>query len=109
MNHHVAYICKEHSAVQRQCRCPAPITNVFTEECRHGELTDQSLFWNESTKRIVCGKPETKAPEKAPLVFGGMTLTWAQGDVDIRAAGGGALRLQRADLPAIIAWLQETP
>jgi hypothetical protein len=43
--------------------------------------------------------------EKEPLVLGGMTLTDTQGDVDIRTGGGGMVRLQRADLPAIITWL----
>lgn len=108
MSHHTVHICAEHHRVQRRCKCPAPITTVITEPCKHGELTDQSLFWDGTT--IVRGNPAMKKPEKAPLVSGGMTLTWDQGDVDIRPTGGGGMvRLQRADLPAIIAWLQETP
>lgn len=58
MSHHYAHICAEHKAVQLQCRCPEPITEVIEEECKHKELTDQSLFWNGT--KIVRGYLEGK-------------------------------------------------
>lgn len=56
MNHHTAHICAVHKAVQLQCKCPEPITQVIEEECKHGELTDRSLFWNGT--RVVRGPIE---------------------------------------------------
>lgn len=52
--HDTIHICAEHKRVQRRCRCPEPIKYAIEEECKHGELTDQSLFWN--GEKIVRGK-----------------------------------------------------
>lgn len=56
--HDSAHICAEHKHVQRRCKCPTPITHVIEEECKHGELTDQSLFWNGT--KIVRGQPRVQ-------------------------------------------------
>lgn len=57
MSHSSAHICAEHKAVQLQCRCPEPDTPVIEEECKHGELTEHSLFWNGT--KIVHGSELT--------------------------------------------------
>lgn len=57
MSHDTIEICAEHKYVQKRCKCPEPIKRAIEVACRHGELTDQSLFWDAYQSKIVRGKP----------------------------------------------------
>lgn len=67
MSHSSARICAEHKIVQRQCRCPEPITSVIEEECKHGEESPpgtpypiKHLYWNGT--KIVRENPLDASP-----------------------------------------------
>lgn len=89
MSHISARICAEHKAIQLRCRCPEPIIHVIEEECKHGELTDQSLFWDGS--KIVRGRnPITDDPQFDAAIASGdykivadnYLTVWIHGDPD---------------------------
>lgn len=82
MSHDAIRICAEHKKVQLRCRCPEPITTAIEEECKHGELTDEMLFWDDATKKIVRGRPVVQTePETATILKSDVSITYKVGDL----------------------------
>jgi hypothetical protein len=77
MSHSSARICAAHKIVQQQCRCPEPITDVVEEECKHGAISERTLFWRDG-KVVRGGYPLT--PDQYAGYTDPMIINTSQGE-----------------------------